>query len=358
MRNLKRRNFILNTTQIIVWVGVFLVPALVTWTTTGHMHQALFVFRHGARMILPMFILYGLNYYLLVPKFLFGGKGKAKWFWIINILLVVGWALFRYIPWHHVEIPEEVVQQFGRRNMWAFLLGSIIARVFSLVLMILLAVGLRHVMRTNELEMQFEEERRKTAEAELTWLKHQLNPHFLFNTLNNISSLTQIDPDKAQESIGQLSDLLRYALYDSEAEKVQLASEIEFMDNYIDLMALRCNEMTTVEKNLEAPSRPVEIAPLLFISLVENAFKHGVNARYPSFVKVKMYYQDGKVWFSCSNSVFNNKGTETGVKSDHIGSGIGLENMKRRLELLYPGHYTYEVVEEKGVYNLTVSLEV
>ena len=326
MQNLKRRNFILNTTQIIVWVGVFLVPALVTWTTTGHMQQALFVFRHSARMILPLFVLYGLNYYFLVPRLLYGGKGV-------------------------MAVPEEVVKQIGRRNIWSFFVGQVIASLFSQILMILLAVGLRHVMRMNEREMQFEEERRKTAEAELTWLKHQLNPHFLFNTLNNISSLTQIDPDKAQESIGQLSDLLRYALYDSEAEKVQLASEIEFMDNYIDLMALRCNDMTKVEKNLEAPSRPVEVAPLLFISLVENAFKHGVNARHPSFVKVSMKMDGDDLVFTCDNSLFEKQGT------DRIGSGIGLENMKRRLELLYPDRYTYEQNATDDTYHVKVTLK-
>jgi LytS/YehU family sensor histidine kinase len=235
--------------------------------------------------------------------------------------------------------------------MWAFYAGGILASLFIQLLLILLAVGIRHIMRTNELEIQFEEERRKTAEAELTWLKHQLNPHFLFNTLNNISSLTQIDPDKAQESIGQLSDLLRYALYDSESEKVPLSSEMEFMDNYIDLMALRCNERTTVEKDLQVPSRPVEVAPLLFISLVENAFKHGVNARHPSFVKVSMHMDGDDLVFACDNSLFEKQGT------DHIGSGIGLENMKRRLELLYPGRYTYEQTATDDTYHVQVTLK-
>ena len=349
MQTRNRRNLILNTTQIIVWAGVFLVPALVAWTTTGHMAQALSVFRHSARMMLPLFVLYGLNYYVLVPKFLYGGK--VKWFYICNIVLLVGFNLFRYLPRGPMTFPDEVVHQFGMRNMWAFFVGSIIAGVFIQVLMILLAVGLRHVMRQNEREMKFEEERRKTAEAELTWLKHQLNPHFLFNTLNNISSLTQIDPDKAQESIGQLSDLLRYALYDSEAEKVPLSSEIDFMDNYIDLMALRCNDLTTVEKHLEAPSRPVEVAPLLFISLVENAFKHGVNARYPSFVKVSMQMEGDDLVFTCDNSRFEKQGT------DRIGSGIGLENMKRRLELLYPGRYTYEQDATGDTYHVKVTLK-
>ncbi len=352
MQNLKRRNLILNTTQIVVWAGVFLVPALVTWTTTGHMAQAWGVFGHTAKMVLPLFVLYGLNYYFLVPHFLYGGKGKAKWFYICNVILVLGWTLFRYFPRGPVEFPEEVVEQFGKQNMWAFLVGGIIASLFIQVLMILMAVGIRHIMRANETQMQLEEERRKTAEAELTWLKHQLNPHFLFNTLNNISSLTQIDPDKAQESIGQLSDLLRYALYDSEAEKVQLASEIEFMDNYIDLMALRCNEQTTVVKDLQVPARPVEVAPLLFISLVENAFKHGVNARYPSFVKVSMQMEGDDLVFVCDNSLFGKQGT------DRIGSGIGLENMERRLELLYPGRYTYEHSAEGDTYHVKVTLKI
>ena len=330
MQNLRRRNLILNTTQIVIWAGVFLVPALVTWTMTGHTQQALFLFRHSARMILPLFILYGLNYYLFVPKFLFGKKEMVKWFYICNIVLLLGYHLFHFLPHGPRDIPEEVVSQIGMRNIWAFFLGSVIASVFIQVLMI---------------------ERRKTAEAELTWLKHQLNPHFLFNTLNNISSLTQIDPDKAQESIGQLSDLLRYALYDSEAEKVQLASEIEFMDNYIDLMALRCNELTTVEKHLEAPSRPVEVAPLLFISLIENAFKHGVNARHPSFVKVSMRMDGDDLVFACDNSLFEKQGT------DRIGSGIGLENMKRRLELLYPGRYTYEQSASDDTYHVQVTLK-
>lgn len=339
MQTKNRRNLIINTTQIIVWAGVFLVPAIVTGTMTGSLEQALKVFTTGAVILLPAFVIYVLNYYLLVPKLLHGGR--AGWFYIINAVLILGWVLRDYIFKRPAEFPKEVVDQFGQRSIWAMYVGSILFRVFVQMLMVAIAAGLRQIMRANE-----------TVVAELTWLKHQLNPHFLFNTLNNISSLTQIDPDKAQESIGQLSDLLRYALYDSEAEKVPLSAEMEFMDNYVDLMALRCNELTTVTKDLKAPEGTVEVAPLLFISLVENAFKHGVNARYPSFVKVEMGYTDGVLTFCCENSLFEKQG------SDHIGSGIGLENMKRRLELLYPGRYTYEQNSQNGTYTVTVTLKV
>ena len=339
MQTKNRRNLIINTTQIVVWAGVFLVPSIVTGTMTGSMEQAIKVFTAGAMLLLPAFVLYSLNYYLLVPKLLHGGR--APWFYVINGAIIVGWLLWDYLDKRPIEFPQEVVEQFGQRNMWAMYVGSILIRVFVQLLMIVIAVGLRRIMRANE-----------TVVAELTWLKHQLNPHFLFNTLNNISSLTQIDPDKAQESIGQLSDLLRYALYDSEADKVPLTAEMEFMDNYIDLMTLRCNELTKVEKSLERPQQSVEVAPLLFISLVENAFKHGVNARYPSFVRIGMRYADGKLLFQCQNSLFEKQG------SDHIGSGIGLENMKRRLELLYPGKYSYKQQADENTYTVEVVLSI
>ncbi len=124
------------------------------------------------------------------------------------------------------------------------------------------------------------------------------------------------------------------------------------MNNYIDLMALRCNDLTTVEKDLEVPQGHVQVAPLLFISLVENAFKHGVNARYPSFVKVFLRAEGGSLVFRCENSLFEKQG------SDHIGSGIGLENMKRRLELLYPGKYTYSQHAGDGTYSVEVTLDL
>ncbi len=343
-----KRNYVLDTAQLIVWVCVFLVPALINFGMTGNLPGAMGLLKGSLRSLLPIFAIYCLNYYLLVPRCLFGGN--RKWFWIANAVLLLAWNLYKFIP--RGQIPQEVLDAFGPKNVWAFWIVGVTASLFMESLVILLAVGLRYLMRMNDREKEIQEERRKTAEAELTWLKHQLNPHFLFNTLNNISSLTQIDPDKAQESIGQLSDLLRYSLYDSESQKVPLASEMEFMDNYIDLMALRCNELTAVKKELVAPQGHVEVAPMLFISLVENAFKHGVNARYPSFVNVSMQMEGDTLVFRCENSLFEKQG------SDHIGSGIGLENMKRRLELLYPGKYTYSQHAGDGTYSVEVTLDL
>ena len=349
MATRNKKNYIIDLAQIIAWVGLMLAPALVDLTITGNLGSSVKILWGTLRFILPLFLLYAANYYFLVPRVLHR-EGLQKWFYVSNAVILLAWDLSRFLQ--KVEFPKETLEQFGEKGMWAFYIGSMLAQVFIQIIVIALAVGIRHIMRTNEERMEMEEERRKSAEAELTWLKHQLNPHFLFNTLNNISSLTQIDPDKAQESIGQLSDLLRYALYDSEAQKVSLAAEMEFMSNYVDLMALRCNSLTTVTKDFQLPQGSVEVAPLLFISLIENAFKHGVNARYPSFVKVFMGCAEGIVTFRCENSLFEKQG------SDHIGSGIGLENMKRRLELLYPGQYSYEQKIENDTYIVTVKLTV
>ena len=342
MTTRNRKNYVIDLAQLIAWAGLMLAPSLVDLTITRDWSSSLRILTGTLRLMLPLFVVYALNYYLFIPLFLHKA-GKTKWFFLSNIVLLVAWNLPRML--RTPEFPQETLDQFGEQGMWAFYVGTMLAGMFVQVILIVVAVGIRHIMRTNEEKME-------VAQAELTWLKHQLNPHFLFNTLNNISSLTQIDPDKAQESIGQLSDLLRYALYDSEANQVPLSAEIDFMNNYIDLMALRCNENTTVQKELEEPKEHVQVAPLLFISLVENAFKHGVNARYPSFVRVSLHYEGGELHFRAENSLFGKQG------SDHIGSGIGLDNMKRRLELLYPGRYTYSQKADSNVYSVEVTLKV
>ena len=284
---------------------------------------------------------------MLVPQFLF--RKKVIWFIILNIVLLALLNIPSFLP--RGEIPEPWREHIQRRDILAFRIPTLISAAFFQLVFIFLAIGARSIIRSNDIQFQLQEEKRKTAEAELTWLKHQLNPHFLFNTLNNISSLTQIDPDKAQESIGELSDTLRYALYDTDTDKVPLSGEVGFMDNYIHLMQLRCNELTEVKTTWVLPAGDVKIAPLLFISPIENAFKHGVNARMASFVHIGLQPEGQDLVFHCENSVFEKSG------EDHIGSGIGVENLKRRLELIYPNAYSYEQSEKDGVYSVRIALK-
>lgn len=169
--------------------------------------------------------------------------------------------------------------------------------------------------------------------------------------MNNISSLIQIDPDAAQDSLAQLSDLLRYAMYESNKPTVSIQGEVEFMRNYIELMKLRCNDMTEVNTSFDVQS--MEIAPLLFISLVENAFKHGVSSSRESKINISMTQIGNTLTFICDNTNYPK------TDADRSGSGIGLENTRRRMELLYHDRYEWEQsILPDNIYHVKIVLNL
>lgn len=324
MKKIRRQDFAIFLIQLLVWVLVIAAPATISYVISpkGGAHM-IFLFQ-SLGMLGPLFIIYMISYYLLIPFALYRGN---KWLFILCsavllILLNVGFFIADVS-----SLPAFAQIGFYSRIATSFSTG---------ILVIIAALGIRSFVRSHELQIELEEKQRKTAEAELVWLKNQLNPHFLFNSLNNISSLTQIDPDQAQDAIGQLSDLLRYALYESNKPEVSLAGEVEFMKNYVSLMRLRCSDKTRVEESYNIGQQSHQIAPLLFISFIENAFKHGTSNNHDSHVWIALNEDKDSVTFECRNSNLP-KG-----ESDHSGSGIGLENTRRRLELCYPDSYEWE----------------
>ena len=179
------------------------------------------------------------------------------------------------------------------------------------------------------------------SEAELQNLKSQLNPHFLFNTLNNIYSLIAIDPDRAQFAVHDLSRLLRHVLYEDNQKFVSLDHELNFMKSYIELMSLRLSGNVELKVDLPDDGKGVLVAPLLFITLIENAFKHGVSPTEPSFIHIRFsWLENSGICCYIENSYFPKK------EIDRSGSGIGLENLKKRLDLLYPGKYDLRTERE------------
>ena len=151
----------------------------------------------------------------------------------------------------------------------------------------------------------------------------------------------------------KLSDLLRYALYESNKNKVPISGEVEFMRNYIELMKLRCNDMTSVNYQLEVINYQLEVAPLLFISLIENAFKHGANSNAPAIINIRLTEEDQRLTFVCDNTN-NPKPTK-----DRSGSGIGIENTRRRLDLLYGGRYEWQqTITPDNIYHVKITLKL
>ena len=186
-------------------------------------------------------------------------------------------------------------------------------------------------------------------EAELMLLKNQINPHFFFNTLNNLYSLIKKDADAAQDYVLKLSDLMRFTIYDSGKEQVKLADEVDYLINYIDLQTSRYHKEIDVNfvKTIEQPE--AGIAPLLFINLLENAFKHGVEkATEDAFVHIELIQDDQKFRFT----IKNNYESEEAYAND----GIGLTNLKDRLELIYPGAYKLDQHIEDQTYTATLEI--
>jgi LytS/YehU family sensor histidine kinase len=287
-------------------------------------------------------IVYFANFYLFGPYLFF--RRKFWWFALSNLLLIVG---VNYGFFFSYLMIKEYAPSMTSDAWIGFFSGAFLFVLLNMI-MGAIAIGILHFIRVRKIRQQLQEEKAKNTEAELAWLKNQINPHFLFNTLNNISSLTQIDPDAAQDAIAQLSDLLRYAMYETNKKMVPIQGEVEFMRNYISLMKLRCNDKTVVNFQLSTFNSQLEIAPLLFISLIENAFKHGVSSSRPSTIDIRLLQEDDKLVFTCDNTNYPKD------DADRSGSGIGLENTRRRLDLMYAGCYEWEQSLENDIYHVKI----
>jgi sensor histidine kinase YesM len=333
-QKLRAKDIWLLVAQVLLLSLIMLSPGLISYISSRDGEMAVQALWISAFWLGPMVGVYLLNFYLFIPLLWYRRR-----FWLFGIANVVMIFLsnLHLLSNDISSLPNYVQAGFSSFVMISFLLC---------LMAIGIALSIRYMMRRSE-------RKQKEVEAELAWLKNQINPHFLFNTLNNISSLAQIDGEETQEAIMQLSDLLRYAMYETNKPKVRLDGEVEFMRNYIELMKLRCNEMTKVSSQFVVHSPQLEVAPLLFVSLVENAFKHGMNSNAPASIDIRLEQQGETLVFNCDNTN-NPKPTK-----DRSGSGIGLENTRRRLDLLYSGRYTWEqTVTPENIYHVKITISL
>jgi LytS/YehU family sensor histidine kinase len=193
----------------------------------------------------------------------------------------------------------------------------------------------------------------KNLQHQLEYLKYQINPHFFMNTLNNIHALVDIDPAKAKATIVELSRMMRYVLYEGDKSLIPVLREIEFLHNYVRLMKLRYTER--VEVNVDIPVNLSEgmIPPLLLITFLENAFKHGVSYQQDSFIHIIMDQEDGMLFFKCINSKKAPVPQQDPVPSE---GGLGLKNVKQRLDLIYGENYTLEFKDTLKTYEVYLRL--
>lgn len=214
------------------------------------------------------------------------------------------------------------------------------------------ALGLRLAQALVEKDKAQKELERQHLTTELSMLKNQVSPHFFFNTLNNIYSLTDIDTAASQQAILKLSRLMRYLLYETNHESTPLKREIEFLNDYIDLMRLRLSERVDVSVSLPTDCDSQQVPPLLFIPFVENAFKHGISYREPSFIHIAMECRPGAIYFRCANSRPDQN------EHQQAAGGIGLDNVKKRLDLIYGSRYDLQIDASKSEYAVMLNINL
>lgn len=326
--------------HIVCWAFMFLSPLMFANRTDGFDWSE---FLHGIIMPTTLCIAFYANYLYLTPRLLIKEK-KHHEFLIINTLMIVGIVLFLHYFMGALPHPHKM----PNREMPPSELFFIIRDTFILVMTAGISASIRLSIQWGDSEKARKEAEIEKTEAELKNLRSQINPHFLLNTLNNIYALIAFNSEKAQSAVMELSKMLRHILYDNEQPTVDLSEEVKFICNYINLMKIRLQDNVNVNVNIDIPELCTkQIAPLIFISLIENAFKHGVSATMPSFIKIDISTDNSNIVCSIENS------NHPKPHSDKSGHGIGLEQVAKRLELSYKGRYKWEkgISEDKKSYS-------
>lgn len=312
----------------------------------------LFWLRQGFFFCLIVGIFYA-NAYLLVPYLLLDQTSRYLLMLagVIALTLLVLWGIETWL-----NLPTLMHLAFhpdGKGDPRIY--GWIIPNLFTILLVLGISTSLTLLQKwQTDATLRLSLEQAKTA-SELSFLKAQINPHFFFNTLNNIYALTLLDVETAREALHRLSRMMRYVLYDTQTSTTMLSKELAFVGDYIQLMQLRLTDKVTVTLNSPAPLLDRPIAPMLLLPFVENAFKHGVSALQPSQIQITIQQRQNQLVMDVRNTLFADK-----TPSLETGNGIGLTNTRRRLDLLYPNQYALEIDEQTpgGEYRVQLTLDL
>ena len=333
--------------QVLLWFGIW--GAL--WLIEGA--DSKFIVANGLAFIFQAVLISGLIFYA-APTLLF--KKKYLLFSLVSLtaIAVFAWIAFHFSPGG--ELPPPPGAEMGnfpnmpppQRGPSQFFVHSIL-----LALSYILATFLETFWFAQKKEEETVKNKNEALQTELKLLKSQINPHFLFNSLNNIYALSVIDSDKTQQSISYLSDMLRYVLYECEQELVPLTKEITYIENYIKLYALKSSVPYPITTDFSIQDKTLKIAPMLLIPFLENALKHSnIEKRKGVFIRIKIHASASEVQFDMENSI-----PQEVVQKDDVG-GIGLENVKRRLAILYPQKHEINIEDNGATFRVQLNINV
>lgn len=347
MNQTKKYNFFENTIYLVLWILVFFVPLLLS-INNGKIQWIRVM--HETIRIIPYFIIFLIHNYFLFKLII---KKEYKFYLLLSFaaILTINVLLQPSVIYSLTNSPPPPVMRDRIPNspLQNFLNGLFLSILFSIM-----TIGLNAAIK---LIIQWVEEKRKnelleheSTKNELQYLKNQISPHFFMNTLNNIHALIDYDKEIAKNSVIKLSKLMRVVLYENDNENYTLKKEVDFLNDYIELMKIRVSPNVEIKFDYPEQIPDVKIAPLLFINLVENAFKHGIKAIGNSFIHINITILD-------ENLVFNIKNNKAKTSESKSGN-IGLENTKKRFELIYKNNCTFDIIETDDIFEVKIVIEL
>ena len=336
-----------NLLYLMVWMVIILVPVLNS-KMLEEVHVSLENILIAWLKIAPYLLIFIIHNSLIAPRLLLR-KHRYVWYLVVNLLTIT--AVFSLVAIYEKYAPYDT-EPYILNGQASFTDLAIYWNILLGFFMTGLNMGIKLLYRSLRDEQQMEELKRQNLQAEMDYLRYQINPHFFMNTLNNIHALIDIDTEYAKSAVIELSKMMRYVLYESGSETISLKKDIQFIENYIELMRIRYD--SSIDICLDYPAtipNKVAIPPLLLIVFVENAFKHGVSYNHASFIHIRIGYRDDAVTAVISNSRHE--------KSRPGTTGIGLENVKKRLALIYQDNYTLSIDDsDPAVYTVKLIIPI
>ncbi|UZD22397.1 histidine kinase [Algoriphagus halophytocola] len=309
-------------------------------------------------MAILLVVIFYINMLWFVPNVLLKGKHAVFILTVsLGCVLFVGVLIYTDFFLH---LPELMHKAFNPDEPYVPKPRRISGDIFNIMLYLMtigISTSVASVQKWQKDEALRRELDQQRINTELSYLKAQINPHFFFNTLNNIYALTNLDVKKAQEALLKLSRMMRYVLYENQKNETLLSREVSFVNDYIELMKMRLTDKVTLNISIDDPKDDLAVAPMLLLPFLENCFKHGVSSQEPSEIFIKLEIMGSTVFFETRNHIFPVNKDSPEAKEN----GIGLVNTQRRLSLLYPNKHRLKFGkdESKQEYwvNLTINLE-
>jgi len=293
-------------------------------------------------LCIPIMVLINVNWYFLAPRFLKKGSYGIYALYVGIVIIVCAAALALNSNFIDQNDMKFIIGASSRQTF----IPGILVLMYTLFIVYLISMPFYLSLGWFDQQSKIDKLESENLRSELDSLKDQINPHFFFNTLNNLYSLTLTNSDKAPEVILKLSELMRYVIYDASKPSVTIQEEVDYLESYFEIQKIRLGTKAEVHFEYQLDDPSTEVIPLLFINLLENAFKHGTDSMVKGgYIHCALRVEKGRLTFELKNHY---------EKTDSIKEGLGLANLKRRLSLAYPDSHSLTITDENSTFDVSL----